>query len=48
MGYQRRVAEGFRAIAAADPTRVKLIDAARDIDAVHADVMAAVASVLSC
>lgn len=48
MGYQRRVAEGFRAIAAAEPTRVKLIDAARDIDAVHADVMAAVASVLSC
>lgn len=46
MGYQRRVAEGFRAIAAADPTRVKLIDAARDIDAVHADVMVAVRAVL--
>lgn len=48
IAYQQRVAEGFRAIAAADPARVKLIDAARDIDAVHADVMAAVASALSC
>lgn len=48
IAYQQRVAEGFRAIAAAEPTRVRLIDAARDIDAVHADVMAAVASVLSC
>ncbi len=46
IAYQRRVAEGFRAIAAAEPTRVKLIDAARDIDAVHADVMAAVQAIL--
>lgn len=48
IAYQQHVAEGFRAIASAEPARVKRIDAARDIDAVHADVMAAVASVLSC
>ncbi|WP_308622202.1 dTMP kinase [uncultured Enorma sp.] len=47
IAYQQRVAEGFRAIAAAEPTRVRLIDAARDIDAVHADVKAAVQAVLS-
>ena len=47
MEYQRRVAEGFRAVAAANPDRVKLIDASRDIDAIHADVMAAVGAVLS-
>ena len=46
IAYQQRVSEGFRAIAAADPARVKLIDAARDIDAVHADVMVAVRAVL--
>ena len=46
MEYQRRVAEGFRAVAAANPDRVKLIDASRDIDAIHADVMAAVGAVL--
>lgn len=46
IAYQQRVAEGFRAIAAADPARVKLIDAARDIDAIHADVMVAVRAVL--
>lgn len=48
IAYQQRVAEGFRAIAAAEPERVKRIDAARAIDAIHADVMAAVASMLSC
>lgn len=47
MEYQRRVAEGFRAVAAANPNRVKLIDASRDIDAIHADVMAAVGAMLS-
>lgn len=46
MEYQRRVAEGFRAVAAANPDRVKLIDASRDIDAIHADVMAAVGAML--
>lgn len=47
MEFQCRVAEGFRAIAAAEPDRVKLIDASRGIDAIHADVMAAVSAVLS-
>ena len=44
--YQQRVAEGFRAIAAAEPARVKLIDAARDVDTIHAEVMTAVQAVL--
>lgn len=39
LAYQHRVAEGFRAIAAADPARVHLIDASRDVDTIHADVM---------
>ena len=47
IAYQQRVAEGFRAIAAAEPTRVRLIDAARDIDTIHADVKAAVQAVLT-
>ncbi len=42
LAYQQRVAEGFRAIAEAEPQRVKLIDAARDIDAVLADTCSAV------
>lgn len=46
IAYQQRVAEGFRAIAAAEPERVKRIDAARAIDAIHADVMVAVRAVL--
>lgn len=46
MEFQRRVAEGFRAIAATEPNRVILIDASRGIDAIHADVMAAVSAVL--
>lgn len=46
MEFQRRVAEGFRAIAATEPNRVKLIDASRDIATIHADVMAAVSAVL--
>lgn len=47
IAYQQRVAEGFRAIASAEPERVKRIDAARDIDTIHADVKAAVQAVLS-
>lgn len=46
IAYQQHVAEGFRAIASAEPARVKRIDAARDIDAIHADVMAAVQAIL--
>lgn len=40
MEFQRKVAAGFRAVAAEDPARVKLIDAARDIDEVFASVCA--------
>lgn len=46
LAYQHRVAEGFRAIAAADPARVHLIDASRNVDAIHADVMGFVKSQL--
>ncbi len=46
LAYQHRVAEGFRAIAASDPARVHLIDAARDVDAIHADVVSFVKSQL--
>lgn len=46
LAYQHRVAEGFRAIAASDPARVHLIDASRDVDAIHADVMGFVKSQL--
>ena len=38
LAYQERVAAGFRAIAAAEHGRVRLVDASRDIDAIHADV----------
>lgn len=40
LAYQRRVAEGFRAIAAAEPGRVRLIDAAGTPDEVFARVLA--------
>ena len=40
LAFQERVAAGFRAIAAEEPARVKLIDAAREIDAIHAEVLA--------
>ena len=40
LAYQRRVAEGFRTIAAAEPGRVRLIDAAGTPDEVFARVLA--------
>lgn len=40
MEFQQKVAAGFRSVAAEDPARVKLIDAARDIDEVFASVCA--------
>ena len=42
LAYQERVAAGFRAIAAAASERVRLVDASRGIDAIHADVRALV------
>ena len=45
LAYQERVARGFRAIAAAEPDRVRLIDAARSVGEVFADTLAALATV---
>ena len=42
LAYQERVAAGFRAIAATESERVRLVDAGRGIDAIHADVRALV------
>ena len=42
--FQRKVADGYRMIAAADPGRVKLIDAAGTPDEVHARVVEALAA----
>jgi dTMP kinase len=39
---QRAVAAGYDEIARAHPERVVVVDASRDVDAVHADVIAAV------
>ena len=38
LAFQEKVAAGFRAIAAEDPARVKLVDAARSIEAIFKDV----------
>lgn len=42
LAYQTRVAEGFRAIAASEPERVRRIDASRTIAEIHADVRSCV------
>lgn len=42
LAFQRKVAEGFRAIAAAEPARVKLIDASEDIAHVYLRTISAV------
>ncbi len=44
--YQTRLRDGFLAEAAKDPKRIKVIDAARAIDAVQADIRAAAQAVL--
>lgn len=44
LAYQRRVAEGFRAIAREEPGRVRLVDAAQPVDAVFACALAELAS----
>jgi dTMP kinase len=36
--FMARVAEGFRELARAEPERVQLVDAAADVDAVHAEI----------
>jgi dTMP kinase len=44
--YQTRLREGFLTEAAKDPKRIKVIDAARPIDAVQADIRAAAETIL--
>ena len=43
LAYHRRLRDGFRALAAADPARCRLIDSGRDAEQVAADIWAAVA-----
>jgi dTMP kinase len=43
--FHERVREGFLELARGDPERWRIVDAARDPDAVFADVLAAVDSV---
>lgn len=45
-GFQRRVAEGYRELAARFPERVVVVSAAGSVDEVHAAVMAAVEPLL--
>jgi dTMP kinase len=42
LALQRKVAEGYERLAAAEPARWQVVDAARDPDQVHADVLALV------
>jgi len=44
--FGERVAEGFRALARADPRRIALVDGRGDIDAVHAEVTKLVSGIL--
>ena len=44
IGFHRKLRDGFLAIAAKEPQRCKVIDASRDIDAIHKDILAAVVS----
>ncbi|HLL89708.1 MAG TPA: dTMP kinase [Tepidisphaeraceae bacterium] len=45
--YHRQVRENYLAQAKADPARYRVVDATRTIDAVHADVLAALAALPS-
>ncbi len=44
--FHEKVRQGFLAIANAEPKRCKVIDAARDIEAIHRDIVAEVLKVL--
>lgn len=44
--FHERLRDGFLAIAKLEPSRCKVIDGARDADAVHADILAAVNALL--
>lgn len=45
--FNRRLREGFLAEAASDPTRIKLIDAAKTVDEVQAEIRAVAQTVMS-
>ena len=47
LAFQRRVREGYLACAARDPGRVSVIDAARDVFAIHRDIVARVETTLA-
>ena len=47
LDFQRRLRTGFLAEAQADPERIVVIDAARDIDSVQAEIRAAATRVLA-
>ena len=44
VAFHHKLRDGFLAIAAKEPQRCKVIDATRDIDAIHKDILAAVMS----
>jgi dTMP kinase len=44
--FHERLRQGFLTIARENPSRCKVIDASRDIDAIHSDILAAVSQVL--
>ena len=46
IGFHRKLRDGFLAIAAKEPQRCKVIDATRDIEAIHTDIVAAVTPLL--
>ena len=46
LAFHEKVLQGFRDIAKAEPGRCKLIDATRDIEAIHKDIAAEVMKVL--
>jgi len=46
VSFHERLRNGFLEIAKAEPKRCKVIDAARDIESIHRDILAAVNSIL--
>ena len=48
VGFQLRVTDGYRAIAAREPQRVKVVDAAGAIEDVHKRVVKALRGILNC
>ena len=46
VGFHRKLRDGFLAIAAREPQRCQVIDATRDIEAIHNDIISAVTPLL--